>query len=101
LGKIPRKIFPKKCWEKIEFSAESFEKSFFQEIPRKKCTKNHPGQLLTLILSAVALTGIPLIHSLRLSTDMTTPIFLLGLGSILQNFYNFTKTKKNSSSILG
>jgi hypothetical protein len=47
------KIFPQKCWEKIEFSAEkSFEKSFFQEIPRnfpqkvifrgKKCTKNRP-----------------------------------------------------------
>jgi hypothetical protein len=52
-GKIPRKIFPHKCWEKIEFSAEkSFEKLFFQEIPRnfprkvifrgKKCTKNWP-----------------------------------------------------------
>jgi hypothetical protein len=54
---FPGKIFPQKCWEKIEFSAEkSFEKSFFQQIPRnfpqkvifrgKKCTKNRP--LVTL-----------------------------------------------------
>jgi hypothetical protein len=29
LGKIPRKIFPKKCWEKIEFSAEKVLKKLF------------------------------------------------------------------------
>jgi hypothetical protein len=33
-GKILLKIFPQKCWEKMEFSAKSFEKLFFQEILR-------------------------------------------------------------------
>jgi hypothetical protein len=30
-GKIPRKIFPQKCWEKMEFSAEKVSKNRFSK----------------------------------------------------------------------
>jgi hypothetical protein len=30
-GKIPRKIFPQKCWEKTEFSAEKLLKNPFSK----------------------------------------------------------------------
>jgi hypothetical protein len=30
-GKIPRKIFPQKCWDKIEFSAEKVLKNRFSK----------------------------------------------------------------------
>jgi hypothetical protein len=38
-GKIPRKIFPKKCWEKWNFPRKKFRNIVF---PRKKCMKNRP-----------------------------------------------------------
>jgi hypothetical protein len=45
--KIPRKIFPQKCWKKIEFSAEKFLTNHFSKKFRgifrgKKSTKNRP-----------------------------------------------------------
>jgi hypothetical protein len=47
LGKIPRKFFPQKCWEKIEFSAEKVLKNRFSkkiDFPRKNMSeKSAPG----------------------------------------------------------
>jgi hypothetical protein len=66
-GKIPRKIFPQKMLGKIIiFRGKSFEKSFFQKIPRnfprkitfhgKKCTENRPQLLCVILIAALMAT---------------------------------------------